>query len=63
MLKSDIPNTKLVNSTIHFQTGTGLDPFNDDIHTGLAWFFERSVSRLAKRMSKLPEIVLGSFDS
>ena len=39
------------------------EPFNDDIHTGLAWFFERSVSRLAKRMSKLPEIVLGSFDS
>ena len=39
------------------------EPFNDDIHTGLAWFFERSVSRLAKRMSKLPEIVMGSFDS
>jgi hypothetical protein len=33
-------------------------PFNDDIHTGLAWFFERSVSKLAKRMSKLPAISL-----
>ncbi|MBA66521.1 MAG: hypothetical protein CL756_01230 [Chloroflexi bacterium] len=34
-----------------------IKPFNDDIHTGLAWFFERSVSKLAKRMSKLPTIV------
>lgn len=34
-----------------------LTPFNDDIHTGLAWFFERSVTKLAKRMSKLPTIV------
>jgi len=33
-----------------------IKPFNDDIHTGLAWFFERSVSKLAKRMSKLPAI-------
>ena len=31
-----------------------VEPFNDDIHTGLAWFFERSVSNLAKRMSNLP---------
>tara|TARA_Y100000590_G_scaffold71530_1_gene78614 strand:- start:28566 stop:29957 length:1392 start_codon:yes stop_codon:yes gene_type:complete len=31
-----------------------LKPFNDDIHTGLAWFFERSISKLAKRMSELP---------
>ncbi len=31
-----------------------LEPFNNDIHTGLAWFFERSVSELAERMSKLP---------
>ena len=31
--------------------------FNDDIHTGLAWFFERSVSKLAKRMSKLPILI------
>ena len=34
-----------------------ITPFNDDIHTGLAWFFERSVSKLAKRISKLPEIL------
>ena len=34
-----------------------IKPFNDDIHTGLAWFFERSVSKLAKRMSKLPTIM------
>ena len=34
-----------------------LKPFNDDIHTGLAWFFERSISKLANRMSRLPSIV------
>jgi ADP-ribosylglycohydrolase len=32
-----------------------LAPFNDDIHTALAWFYERSLSELAKRMGKLPE--------
>jgi len=31
-----------------------LSLFNDDIHTGMAWFFERSVSKLAKRMGELP---------
>lgn len=31
-----------------------LEPFNDDIHTGMAWFFERSLSKLAKRMGNLP---------
>jgi ADP-ribosylglycohydrolase len=31
-----------------------LAPFNDDIHTALAWFYERSLSKLAKRMGKLP---------
>ncbi len=31
-----------------------LAPFNDDIHTALAWFFERSLSTLAKRMGELP---------
>ena len=31
-----------------------LEPFNDDIHTGMAWFFERSVSNLASRMGQLP---------
>ena len=33
-----------------------VEPFNDDIHTGLAWFFERSISKLAKRMSNLPRM-------
>lgn len=28
--------------------------FNDDIHTALAWFHERSLSKLAKRMGELP---------
>ena len=28
--------------------------FNDDIHTALAWFYERSLSNLARRMSQLP---------
>lgn len=31
-----------------------LEPFNDDIHTALCWFYERSLSKLAKRMSQLP---------
>lgn len=31
-----------------------LEPFNDDIHTALAWFFERSLSQLARRMGELP---------
>jgi ADP-ribosylglycohydrolase len=31
-----------------------LAPFNDDIHTGLAWFFDRSLSSVARRMSLLP---------
>jgi ADP-ribosylglycohydrolase len=31
-----------------------LSPFNDDIHSGLAWFFERSLSQLARRMGQLP---------
>jgi len=37
--------------------GKWLRSFNDDIHTGLAWFFERSISNLAKRMSKLPILI------
>ena len=36
-----------------------LTPFNDDIHTALAWFYERSLSRLAKRMGELPKRVAG----
>ena len=31
-----------------------LAPFNDDIRTGLAWFYERSLSKLAARMGELP---------
>ena len=33
------------------------DPFNDDIHSGMAWFFERSLSKLAVRMSRLPKLI------
>ena len=32
-------------------------PFNDDIHTSMAWFFERSLSSLARRMGELPKRV------
>ena len=35
-----------------------LKPFNDNIRTGMAWFFERSISKLASRMSELPELVM-----
>ena len=35
-----------------------LKPFNDDIHTGLAWFFERSITKLANRMGQLPKLSL-----
>jgi hypothetical protein len=31
-----------------------LAPFHDDIHTALAWFYERSLSKLAKRIGELP---------
>jgi ADP-ribosylglycohydrolase len=31
-----------------------LRPFNDDIHTALALFHERSLSKLARRMGQLP---------
>ena len=34
-----------------------LEPFHNDIHTALAWFYERSLSRLAKRMGELPRRV------
>ena len=40
-----------------------LDPFNDDIHTALAWFYERSLSRLAKRMAGLPGRVAQELES
>jgi hypothetical protein len=39
-----------------------LKPFNDDIHAALAWFFERSLSKLAKRMGKLPELISGPLE-
>ncbi len=35
-----------------------LAPFQDDIHTGLAHFFERSLSVLAKRMGQLPHLTV-----
>jgi ADP-ribosylglycohydrolase len=31
-----------------------LAPLGDDIRSGMAWFFERSLSRLAQRMGELP---------
>ena len=31
-----------------------LAPFNDDLRTGLARFYERSLSAVAKRMGELP---------
>ena len=34
-----------------------LTPFNDDLHTGLAWFFDRSLSSVTQRMTALPEKV------
>ena len=34
-----------------------IEPFNDDIHTALAWFFERSLSKLARRMGELPATI------
>lgn len=37
-----------------------LAPFNDDIHTGLAWFYERSLSALAKRAAQLPLLTLSA---
>ena len=38
-----------------------LAPFNDDIHTALAWFYERSLSKLAKRMGALPKRVAAEY--
>ena len=35
-----------------------LDPFNDDIHSGMSWFFERSLSSLGRRMSELPRQIM-----
>jgi ADP-ribosylglycohydrolase len=37
-------------------------PFNDDIHTAMAWFFERSLSKLAKRMGELPGKISGPLE-
>jgi hypothetical protein len=38
-----------------------LAPFGDDIHTALAWFYERSLSGLAKRMGQLPARIAGEL--
>ncbi len=35
-----------------------IEPFNDDIHSGMAWFFERSLSTLAARMGELPKQIM-----
>jgi len=32
-----------------------LAPFADDLHTGMAWFFERSLRKVAGRMAALPQ--------
>jgi ADP-ribosylglycohydrolase len=37
-----------------------LMPFQDDIHSALAWFYERSLTRLAQRMGDLPRRILGA---
>ena len=34
------------------------EPFGDDIHSGMAWFFERSLSTLALRMGELPKTIM-----
>ena len=35
-----------------------IEPFGDDIHSGMAWFFERSLSTLAVRMGQLPKTIM-----
>ena len=40
-----------------------LDPFKNDIHSGMAWFFERSLSVLARRMGELPKSVATELGS
>jgi ADP-ribosylglycohydrolase len=39
-----------------------IEPFRDDIHTALALFHERSLSRLAKRMGELPGGLAGEAE-
>jgi ADP-ribosylglycohydrolase len=39
-----------------------LEPFNDEIRTSLAGFYERSLSAVAARMGKLPRLVLQEYD-
>jgi len=39
-----------------------LTPFRDEIRTGLNFFYERSLSALAKRMAKLPERMAGGVE-
>ncbi len=36
-----------------------VEPFNDDVHTALASFHERSLAKIAERMAALPRRVLG----
>jgi hypothetical protein len=37
-----------------------LEPFNDDIRTTLARFYERSLSKLARRMGELPRRIVAA---
>ncbi len=34
-----------------------LEPFHDDLHTALAWFYDRSLTGVAERMSRLPRLI------
>jgi ADP-ribosylglycohydrolase len=40
-----------------------LEPFHDEIRTGLACFYERSLGRLARRMGELPRLVSAELAS
>jgi len=35
-----------------------LEPFNDDLRTGMAHFFERSLTKIAERMGRLPQTLV-----
>jgi hypothetical protein len=40
-----------------------LRPFNDDLHTALAWFYERSLGKLARRMGELPKRIASEVEA
>lgn len=37
-------------------------PFHDDLHSGMAWFFERSLTKVAERMAALPGRVAADLE-